>query len=92
MVAPVCRTWKYFDEITLSCDTGLLKSDKKAFGNILKKLKIKKTEVVMVGDSVESDIKGAENAGIKGILIDRRGRQEYEGKISSLKEIKDKLK
>jgi putative hydrolase of the HAD superfamily len=83
---------KYFDEIALSCDTGLLKSNKKSFSTILKKLKIKKTESIMVGDSMESDIKGAENAGIKAILVDRYNKREYENKISNLNELRDKLK
>lgn len=83
---------KYFDEISLSCDTGFLKSNKKSFEDVLKKLKIKKKEAVMVGDSIESDVKSAENAGIMPILIDRRGGREYENKISSLSELKEKLK
>jgi putative hydrolase of the HAD superfamily len=83
---------KYFDEISLSCETGNLKSNKKAFGDPLKKLKIKKQEAVMIGDSLESDVKGAENAGITPILVDRRGTREYENKISNLTELKEKLK
>jgi FMN phosphatase YigB (HAD superfamily) len=83
---------KYFDEVTLSYDTGHLKSNKKSFENVLKKLKIKKTEAIMVGDSIESDMKSAENVGIKSILIDRKGRREYPDKISSLTELKEKLK
>ena len=82
---------KYFDEIVLSCDNGYLKSNKKLFEGVLKKLKIKKSEAVMVGDSIESDVKSAENVGINAILVDRRGKREYENKISSLSELKDKL-
>lgn len=83
---------KYFDEIALSCDTGYLKSNPKAFETVLKKLKVKKDQAVMVGDSMESDIKGAENAGIKAILVDARGTREYANKVSSLSEVKEKLK
>ncbi|TKJ16997.1 hypothetical protein CEE44_00485 [Candidatus Woesearchaeota archaeon B3_Woes] len=83
---------EYFDEIVLSCDTGNLKSNKKSFGDVLKKLKVKKSEAVMVGDSIDSDIKSAENAGIKAILVDRRGSREFENKISSLSELKENLK
>ncbi len=83
---------KYFDVIALSCDTGFLKSNKKAFSSILKQLKMKKADVVMVGDSLESDIKGAENAKIRAILVDRRGTREYKEKISNLEELKEKLK
>ena len=45
----------------------------------------------MVGDSLESDIEGAQKAGIRAILLDRRGRREYPDKISNLLELKDKL-
>ncbi len=83
---------KYFDEISLSCDVGMLKTDKKMFADLLKKLKLKKSEVVMVGDSIPTDIKGAEKAGIKGVLVDRRDTREFEGKIGTLSELKDKLK
>jgi HAD superfamily hydrolase (TIGR01549 family) len=82
---------QYFDEIFMSCDTGLLKSNPAMFEQILTKLKLKKTEVVMVGDSLESDMKAAENAGIKSILVDRRNSREYETKISTLSELKEKL-
>ena len=83
---------QYFDEIVLSCDTGHLKLNKKSFEDALKKLKIKKKEAVMVGDSMDSDIKSAENAKIKAILLDRRGTREYENKISNLTELKEELK
>lgn len=82
---------KYFDEIVLSCDIGSLKTDKKIFEKPIKKLKLKKKEVVMVGDSIPTDIEGAKNAGIKSILVDRRGTREFEGKISDLTELKKKI-
>ncbi|MFH1770075.1 MAG: HAD family hydrolase [archaeon] len=82
---------KYFDEVVLSCDIGSLKTDKEIFEMPLKKLKLKKTEVIMVGDSIPTDIEGAAKAGIAGILVDRRGTREFENKISSLTELKEKL-
>lgn len=82
---------KYFDEISLSYETGKLKSDPELFTSIMKRLKLKKSDVVMVGDSIESDIKAAETAGIKAVLVDRRGTREYETKISNLNELKEKL-
>jgi|TARA_B100002003_G_scaffold134590_1_gene124490 HAD superfamily hydrolase (TIGR01509 family) len=80
-----------FDEVVLSCDTGKLKSDKTAFSDVLKKLKVKKTEAVMVGDSLESDVKSAENVGIKAILVDRKDRREFETKVHDLTELKEKI-
>jgi len=83
---------KYFDAKFFSYETGLLKSNKEIFDKIRKKLGIKKEEMIIVGDSLESDIKSAENANIKAILVDRKQRMEYKNKISSLKELRNKIK
>lgn len=82
---------KYFDEISLSYETGLLKTDVQSFDSILEKLNLKKEEVVMVGDSMESDILSAQKAGIRGILVDRRAMREYGDKIKNLTELKEKI-
>lgn len=82
---------KYFDDIILSCDVGLLKTDKKLFAKALKKVKLKASEVVMVGDSIPTDIEGAKNAGIRAILVDRRDSREYDDKIPDLTGLKDIL-
>jgi HAD superfamily hydrolase (TIGR01549 family) len=83
-----------FDRIYPSFETGLLKADKAAFQQILDEFNLKAKDVIMIGDSVDSDIKTAENAGIKGILLDRREtRAEYEGqKIKTLEELPVLLK
>lgn len=77
----------YFDEIFLSYSFGKLKTSENYFKEILKKMKLKKDDVLMVGDSLESDMKPAENAGIKTVLIDRFERREYENKIKSLDQL-----
>ncbi len=82
----------FFDGIYVSYDTGHLKSDKKIFEKALKEHKLKKDDVVMVGDSIESDMKAAEAAGIKGILVDRREKREYPLKIRSLVQLKEIMK
>lgn len=83
---------KYFDEIMLSCDVGLIKPNPKIFLVPLKKLKVEPEQAVMIGDSMRTDIKGAKRAGMKTILIDRKKR--FKGKklkvdavISSLNEL-----
>jgi len=81
-----------FDEVFVSYETGMLKTNPAVFDKILEKLGMEKEDVVVVGDSIDSDIKGAENAGIRAILIDRKGRREYKEKISSLEELKEILK
>jgi len=94
-VEPVLEKFKlneYFDEIALSYELGMLKTNPKMFKHVLSKLKLKKEDVIMVGDSMETDIKGANNAGIKPILVDRRNMREYGDKIVNLKEIDRFLK
>ncbi len=81
----------FFTKVVLSCDVGKLKTDPTLFKDILKELKLKPDEVVMIGDSIETDMKGAEAAGIHGILVDRRGRREYPDKITDLSYLEDKL-
>jgi HAD superfamily hydrolase (TIGR01549 family) len=77
---------KYFDEIVLSYDAGCIKSEG-GFEKIMEKTGFLPTEIIMVGDSMDSDIKSAEKAGIKGILVDRRNIREYETKVADLSQI-----
>jgi 2-haloalkanoic acid dehalogenase type II len=76
-----------FDGIYLSYKYGKLKSHGDLFDIALKDLGFTKKDALMVGDSIESDIKGAEKAGIKSVLLDRKNKREYEDKIISLKEL-----
>ncbi len=84
---------KYFDAVLLSWETGHLKTDKELFELAMKKLKVKKKEdVLMVGDSIPTDIEGAKNAGINAILVDRKGTREWPEKIKDLTQLKNILK
>ncbi|MBW2990959.1 HAD family hydrolase [Candidatus Woesearchaeota archaeon] len=80
---------KYFDAEEFSYEDGLLKTDPKMFKKLLKKLKLKPEEVLMMGDSIPTDILGARGAGIKAILLDRRNKREFTPKIVNLRELKD---
>jgi putative hydrolase of the HAD superfamily len=71
---------------------NMLKTNPKMFEDVLSNLGISKEEAIMVGDSMETDIKGATNAGVKPVLIDRRNVRTYENKIRDLKEIDKFLK
>jgi 2-haloalkanoic acid dehalogenase type II len=82
---------KYFDSIYLSCDMGMLKSNPKMFEAILKKEDLMNEEVIMVGDSIESDLIAAEKAGIKGFLLDRNNKRDYPEKILALGEIESRI-
>jgi 2-haloalkanoic acid dehalogenase type II len=78
---------KLFDAVCFSYDVGYLKTDTELFDSTLQKLGVAKDEAVMVGDSLETDIAGAERAGVLAVLIDRKNTREYENKILSLKEV-----
>ncbi len=82
---------KYFDKVILSCEEGKLKTNKDLFLETIKELKLKPANALMIGDSIPTDMKGAENAGIRGILLDRNDRREYENKITKLEQIKEKI-
>lgn len=57
----------YINYLASSEEAGAEKPNEKIFNLALKKMKLQKDEVVMIGDSLAKDIKGAENFGIKAI-------------------------
>jgi len=81
----------FFDMIVLSCDTGILKNEKGFFDDILSEFHLDAEEVLMVGDSLESDIDSAKIVGIRGVLVDRHNKREYDPKIVTLDELKKYL-
>lgn len=80
---------KYFDATEFSCDDGLLKTNPDMFKKLLKKIKLKPNEVIMVGDSFPTDILGARSAGIRAVLVDRRNRRDFSPKVVNLRGLKD---
>jgi len=52
------------------------KPSKEYFRQALEKIKLKSEEVIVVGDDMESDIQGALNSGIKGILV-KTGKGQF---------------
>ncbi|HZX03175.1 HAD family hydrolase [Kribbella sp.] len=79
------------DELITGDDLPATKPDPRAFGYVLERLGAGPTEVLMVGDSLENDVRGAEAAGIQGVLIDRKNLHAQSGvpRIRSLTEILD---
>jgi 2-haloacid dehalogenase len=60
---------KYFDCIVLSRDLGVRKPDLEIFIYALRSMWIKGSEAVHVGDSLETDVQGGKNAGMKTVWI-----------------------
>ncbi len=58
---------KYISDIIVSEEVNSRKPNPKIFNVLLNKINLKSNEVIMIGNSLEEDIKGAENANIKSI-------------------------
>jgi putative hydrolase of the HAD superfamily len=84
---------KYFDFLGLSYKINAIKPDKKMFQTVLKHFKVKESEALMIGDSLRSDILGAQSVGMHNAWINRKGmsfdlanvKPEFE--LNSLKDI-----
>ncbi|MBU9888766.1 MAG: HAD-IA family hydrolase [Candidatus Omnitrophica bacterium] len=64
----------YLDFKVISAAFGAAKPSRRIFEEALRVAGVKAREVVHVGDSLEDDIRGAREAGIRAIWVDRSGR------------------
>ena len=85
---------KYISRIIVSEEVAAPKPSPIMFDTLLAELQIAPAEAIMIGDSLEKDIQGAFNAGIKAVWYNPEGaenhtniRPDYE--ITSLLELKD---
>lgn len=62
----------YFEDTYISMDIGYDKPDIRFYQEALKRCGLKPQEVLMVGDSMTTDIIGAQAAGLDTIFFDRR--------------------
>lgn len=84
----------YFSEIITSEKAGCQKPDKRIFDFILQRIKSHPSECIMIGDSLDSDIKGAQNAHIDHIFYNYENLQHQESpmhEIKCLSELKELL-
>lgn len=61
----------WFEHIFVSSRVGFAKPDERIFNVALKQHGLKPENAFHVGDSVINDLQGANNAGLRGILVDR---------------------
>jgi putative hydrolase of the HAD superfamily len=59
----------YFKQIIISEDVGVNKPNRKIFEYALNKASAKLEESIMIGDSLEADIRGAQDFGLKAIFF-----------------------
>ena len=81
----------YISDIIVSEQVGVSKPNSKIFNILLEKTNLTFDEVVMVGDSLEKDIKGAHNANIKAIWYNPYNRKNSNLDIIPDYQIKDLL-
>jgi putative hydrolase of the HAD superfamily len=64
----------FFEKIYISTLIGYAKPNFGAFQHVLDDLKVSPQEILHVGDTLEEDILGAQQANIRAVCIDRRGK------------------
>lgn len=81
----------YIDHIVLSEDVGVQKPDPKIYSYAMQLADVTKEQIVMIGDNVETDIKGAYDFGLDTILFDPLQEQKDNPyatyRVAGLKEI-----
>lgn len=83
---------KYFDHIIISEVIGINKPDKAIFDHALGLAGAHVSESTMIGDSIEADIRGAQNFGMKAIYFNPEGKEapeDVEHQIQCLSELKE---
>ncbi len=82
---------KYFERVFCSYELGVIKTDSEFLSKVLTELGVTTEECVMIGDSLESDMFPAQKAGIKAVMMDRRGSRQFGSKIRNLNELEKAL-
>lgn len=78
----------YFDFMIASAEAGIKKPSPKIFYAAMERASVGPSQAVHVGDTYLTDVQGARRAGIRGIMLDRRGGEHYEHEvITSLLEL-----
>ena len=62
----------YFEDLFISMDIGYDKPDVRFFEESFRRAGLQADEVLMIGDSMTTDIIGAQNAGMDALFFDRR--------------------
>lgn len=83
---------KYFKYIFVSDKMGYEKPDKRFFEKIMNITKYSNKNLIMIGDSIKSDIIGAKNSGIKSIYFNKGNKKisdkDFTYQVKKLSEIK----
>jgi putative hydrolase of the HAD superfamily len=76
------------DALLTSHAHGKTKPHESIFRAMLELLDVAAGEAVMVGDTIEDDVEGAQAVGMRAVLLDREGRYPHvEGRLGDLREL-----
>jgi putative hydrolase of the HAD superfamily len=73
---------QYFNEILISGDIGFAKPDPRIFELLLSRLKTTAANTLMIGNNLITDIRAAQNAGLRAIWVNRSGVAPESGIIA----------
>lgn len=83
------RLKKWFDVVVGIDSCNCVKPTKEIFLHALNELRIQPNEALFIGDSLETDYKGAADVGIKSFVIDRE--EKLSGEYDKIKSLTDLL-
>lgn len=79
----------YFHSIAISANEGVAKPDPRIFQRVLRYLKVRPSEALMVGDHPKKDYLAAKNLGMHALLLER-GRKK-KSNVHSIKNLRQVL-
>lgn len=85
---------EFFVEVITPDATGHKKPSREIFEYMLEKVKARDEDCIMIGDNLETDIKGARNAGIDSVFFNPLGikhKEKITYEITCLSELKEFL-
>lgn len=69
----------WFDQIVISGDLGFGKPDPRIYRETLSRLGVSAGQAIMIGNSLHSDIQGAQQAGLRAVWVNRSGAAREDG-------------
>ena len=79
---------RFFDGLVVSAKVGVEKPDGAIFEEALRAAGVARERAVMVGNDPDSDVRGAVDAGIAAVLVDREGRAEAPEAVAVLPDLR----
>jgi putative hydrolase of the HAD superfamily len=78
------RLDRYFQFLAISCEIGFHKPSPVIFQEATRRLGVAGNRTIHIGDSRVEDCQGATQVGLQSFLLNRRGRSDSRGELSSL--------